>query len=77
VSITSPVPDAQGVAFTAVGRACFLCGQDLSDPAVYWMGATGDLYLHPDCVTKLFVVLARDLHEIQNPRFYGRFRSRR
>lgn len=73
--ITSSVPDSQGIVFTAIAQTCFLCGQALSDPAVYWMGATGEIYLHPGCGTDLLVRLARDVHEITNPAFYRRLRS--
>jgi hypothetical protein len=76
VSLTSPVPDEQGVAHTAIGKTCFYCGQALSDPAVFWMGHDAELYLHPACVTDLFVRLARDVHEIACPDYYRRLRAR-
>ena len=73
MSITSPVHDpASGVAHTAVGQDCFLCGDRLSDPAVHWMGATGHIYLHPDCVLDLAVRMSRDVHEIRKPDYYRR-----
>lgn len=72
MSITSPVPDEQGIAHSAVGMTCFLCGESLHDPAVFWMGVTGELYLHPACVLDLFVCLCRDLHEIRKPDYYKR-----
>lgn len=67
MSITSPVPDEQGIAHTAVGQRCFLCGKNLRDPAVYWMGATGEIYLHADCVPDLAVRMFRDVHAIRKP----------
>jgi hypothetical protein len=70
VSITSPVPDSQGIAHTAFGEACFLCGSTLSDPAVHWMGSTGSIFLHPACVLALSVRLFRDVHEIEKPGYY-------
>jgi hypothetical protein len=64
VSLTSPFPDEQGVAFTAVGQECFLCCERFQrDPAVHWAGATGHIYLHPECVPDLFIRLARDVWE--------------
>jgi hypothetical protein len=72
VSITSPIPDAHGVAHTATGQCCFLCGRELHDPAVFWMGATAEVYLHADCVPDLAVRMFRDVHEIRNPEYYGR-----
>ena len=52
MSLTSPVPDERGIAFTATG-----------------------LYLHPRCVWALFVRLARDVHELENPAYYRRRRE--
>ena len=75
-SLTSPVPDSQGVAFSATGLPCFFCGKPLTDPSVHWAGHHGDhLYLHADCVLRLFVRLARDVHEIQKPSYYQRRRG--
>ena len=53
---------------TALGEHCFLCGQALADPAVHWMGATAELYLHPDCVTELAIAMFRDLSELKQRR---------
>lgn len=44
---------------------CFYCGKAVGFPALFWMGATGNVYLHPDCLQLLIVRLMRDLHEIQ------------
>jgi hypothetical protein len=74
MSLTSPIPDAGGTAYSAVGLSCFYCGEPLFDPAVYWMGHTGEIYLHPPCVLTLFVRLARDLHEIDCPIYYAAIR---
>jgi len=77
VSITSPIPDDQGIAHTAVGRRCFLCGGLLQDPAVFWMGYDGELILHPICVFDLFIRLGRDVHEIEKPSYYADRRKKR
>ena len=74
MSITSPVPDAQGVAHTAVGQICFLCGELLHDPAVCWLGSTGAIYLHADCVPDLAIKMFRDVHELRQPGYYRRRR---
>jgi hypothetical protein len=66
--LTSPIPTDMGggwAAHTALGEDCFLCGQALADPAVHWMGATAEIYLHPDCVTELAIALFRDLSELK------------
>lgn len=44
---------------------CFYCGKAVGFPALFWMGLTGEIYLHPDCFQLLTVRLMRDLHEIQ------------
>jgi len=76
VSVTSPVPDPEtGIVFTATGRPCFYCGASLADPAVAWSGFDSDVYLHADCVSKLFVRLARDVHEIECPAHYAEIRA--
>jgi hypothetical protein len=67
VSITSPI-------HTAIGLRCFLCGGELHDPAVFWMGVTAEIYLHTDCVLDLAVRGFRDVHEIRNPDYYSRRR---
>lgn len=73
MSITSPVPDEQGLAFTAVGQRCFYCDAPLADPAIHWMGSGGHhLYLHSQCALQLFVRLARDVHELEKPDYYRR-----
>jgi len=67
VSLTSPVPGDQagGVVHTAQGEACFFCGQSTSDPAVYWMGQRGEIYLNPCCADRLCTRLQRDIHEYE------------
>jgi hypothetical protein len=76
MSVTSPIPDPDtGIAFTATGKPCFYCHGELSDPAVSWAGATGDIYLHPACVPALFIRLARDVHEVECPDHYRRIRA--
>jgi hypothetical protein len=51
------------------------CGAPLADPAVFWSGFSGEIYLPPDCVLKLFVRLARDLHELECPDLYRQIRA--
>ena len=46
-------------------RPCFFCVEPMIPPLVHWMGAGGDIYLHPDCVFNLALRLYRDVHEIQ------------
>jgi hypothetical protein len=75
VSVTSPVPDENGIVWTAIGHACFLCHRPLSDPAVHWMGADAEIFLHPACTTDLAVRLFRDLHEIECPDHYAEIRE--
>lgn len=67
MSLTSPVPDESGIAFSAVGIDCFYCLKPLADPAAHWAGSSGSIYLHRECVFPLFVRLARDVHEIECP----------
>ena len=74
MSLTSPVPDEQGIAHTATGQACFYCGEPLQDPAVHWSGFPGSIYLHPECVPELVIRLFRDLHELRCPGYYQRLR---
>ena len=74
--ITSASPDPRtGLVFSASGIPCFYCEEVLSDPAVHWHGATGDIYLHPNCLFPFFVRLGRDVHELQRPGYYQRLRS--
>jgi len=75
VSLTSHLPDDQGLAFTAAGQPCFYCGEDCRDPAVHWAGASGSIYLHPACVAPWITRLIRDLHELENPAYYDRRRQ--
>lgn len=72
MSITGPVPGEGGVVVTAIGRACFYCSEPASDPAVAWSGDDGLIVVHADCVGPWFMRMARDAHEIQNPKFYAR-----
>jgi hypothetical protein len=72
VSITSPVPDKQGVAHSAVGLTCFYCGESTTDPALHWAGATGDVYVHPACWPRWNARMWRDYHELENPGYYAR-----
>ncbi len=71
MSITSPIPDEQGIAHTAIGRVCFYCHEVLeSDPAQHWAGATGSIYIHANCFAPWFTAMARDNHEISKPTYY-------
>lgn len=74
MSLTSPIPDAQGLAFTAAGQPCFFCGEPCHDPVIHWAGACGSIYLHPDCALRWTVRLLRDVHECENPAYYARRR---
>ena len=50
---------------------CFFCFEvltlwgDTRTPIIHWAGATGDIYLHPDCVLQLAIRMFRDVHEVQ------------
>jgi hypothetical protein len=72
MSLTSPVPDADGVVVTAVGRACIYCERPMQDPAAAWSGPDCIIVVHADCVGLWFLRMGRDAHEIQNPAYYGR-----
>jgi len=75
VSVTSPIPDDNGIVHTAIGQSCFACAGPLSDPAVHWLGADGAIYLHAACVSPLFVAMARDVDEIKRPEHYRNVRE--
>lgn len=77
MSVTSPIPDENGLAWTALGQQCFYCARALCDPAIHWMGHGGDLFLHRDCVFALFVRLCRDVHELDCPQQYRQSRTTR
>jgi hypothetical protein len=75
MSLTSPVPDENGIAHSAAGLPCSCCGEKLSDPALYWMFADdNEMYLHPDCWPQLSAAVWRDYHEVKNPAYYERRR---
>jgi hypothetical protein len=45
---------------------CFYCHETLSAlPVIEWLGAAGEIFLHPDCATNLCIRLLRDVHEYQ------------
>jgi hypothetical protein len=44
---------------------CFYCTETLTLPAVHWMGASGNILLHPNCVCRLFMRLAVDLYVLE------------
>ena len=48
-----------------MAKGCFLCWNPLEDPAIHWMGSTGDIYLHPACVIELAIRMFRDVHEVE------------
>ena len=75
MSVTSPIPDENGIVHTALGRSCFVCASPCSDPAVHWHGSTGAIYLHPACVPALFTRLGRDVHETECPEYYRQVRE--
>jgi len=70
MSLTGARPSdvSAGFIHTANGESCFYCGTALQDPALHWMGATGDIFLHPGCFVDLSTHLFRDLHEWQRQR---------
>ena len=75
MSVTSPVPDEHGVAFTAVVQDCFYRHNPLSDPAMHWAGSTGSIYVHSNCFGPWVIRWARDQHEIENPSYWERVRG--
>jgi hypothetical protein len=75
VSVTSPIPDENGIAHTALGQPCFYCYNPCTDPVVHWSGSTGAIYLHPACVSALFIRLGRDVHEAECPAYYRQVRE--
>ena len=75
MSLTSPIPSEQGIVHTAVGQNCLVCGQGIhGDPAMFWMGATAEFYLHPACWPDFAAAMFRDYHEFTHPDFYRRLR---
>lgn len=64
MSLTSPIPSAVGIAHSAVGLLCFFCGRPCRDPAVYWAGETGEIYLHSGCVAAFVGRLLQDLERL-------------
>lgn len=47
------------------GQQCFYCYAPIRAIAVFWMGAAGELWLHPACVVELTIRLYRDVHEVE------------
>ena len=43
-----------------LGSECFYCSGPVQQHGIMWMGATGELLLHPHCVIELFLRLGRD-----------------
>ncbi len=75
MSVTSPIPDENGIAHTALGQTCFYCESPCSDPAVHWHGGTGEIYLHPACVDPFSFRLRRDVDESQRPEYHRQVRE--
>lgn len=50
-----------------VEATCFLCGERVVHPAVYWNGLNGDgmMYLHRECAGDLARGLLRDVAELE------------
>ena len=75
MSVTGPTSqDAEhGLIHTAVGQICFYCGQSLQGPAIHWIGATDEIFLHSGCCVDLAVRLFRDVHQWQRQvaRYFG------
>ena len=44
---------------------CFYCYETIKDRGVMWMGSTASIYLHKGCFHKLFIRLARDVHQLE------------
>ncbi len=53
------------VIITALGQTCFYCRGSTTDPGITWMGATGEIFLHPSCAVELVIRLLRDVHELE------------
>ena len=53
------------VAESPSSKDCFYCGDKVSYPRILWMGTTGAIELHPDCVLRLVTRLMRDRHEYE------------
>jgi len=46
-------------------KECFYCYKKFGEIAIFWMGNSSDLWLHPNCVLKLAVRMFRDVHEAE------------
>ena len=46
---------------------CFYCCYpfERGDSYVEWMGAIGDILLHPECVVEMMLRMMRDVHEYE------------
>jgi hypothetical protein len=68
MSVTGPSPQdsEHGLIHTAIDHTCFYCGTMLRDPAIHWMGATDEIFLHPGCCVDLTIRLFRDVHQWQH-----------
>ena len=44
---------------------CFLCGCQITDPAVMWMGESGPIYFHGRCAPSFLLRLGRDVHQLE------------
>lgn len=64
MSLTSPVPDAEGIVFTSIGETCFLCDRPTTDPSFHWMGATGHVFFHPSCAATFAEKIVEDLRRL-------------
>ncbi len=47
-------------------ETCFYCHNPIGAQAVWWVGATGDIYLHTGCAIDLMIGISRDLFEIRS-----------
>jgi hypothetical protein len=75
LSVTSPIPDENGIVHTALGQLCFYCESALSDPAVHWLGVSDSIFLHPTCVGPFSFRLRRNVDEIDRPEYYRAMRE--
>lgn len=45
---------------------CFMCGEALKPPVIFWWGATGYISLHPSCALSFMVRIGRDVWQYKH-----------
>lgn len=60
-------PDVCHELALAAETECFLCAEHIGKVAIHWMGATGDIYLHPHCALSLCRRLLQDCERYYSP----------